>query len=77
MTSHEYERITKSLFACIVEQVEGVTPQHVQYGLRNRVKGDSGYRHQIDVSVEGTRDLLLVECKMWKDRVRVPAFLAF
>ncbi len=78
MTSQEYEAITQKLFARITEQVEGEgAAKQVKRGLRNRVKGQSGYRHQIDVSVELTHDLLLVECKMWKAQVNVPAFLAF
>jgi hypothetical protein len=77
MTSDEYERVTKELMETIVEQVEGVRADRVGHGLRNRLKGQSEYPHQIDVSVEGAHDLLLVECKMWKAPVKVPAFLAF
>lgn len=76
MTSDEYERVTKDLQQAIFAQVEGEVPL-VGYGLRNKVKGQSGYLHQIDVSVENDHDLLLVECKMWKVPVKVPAFLAF
>lgn len=77
MTSHEYERITKSLVASIVEQVEGITPRDVGYGCTNKEKGQSGYEHQIDVSVKGARDWLLVECKKWDKGVDVERFLAF
>jgi hypothetical protein len=77
MTPHEYEPVTKDLMENIFKQLEGVSLQHVGHGLRNRIKGQSGYPHQIDVSVEGAHDLLIVECKMWKVPVKVPAFLAF
>jgi hypothetical protein len=77
MTSNEYERVTKAIQQAVFEQVEGAGVKRVGHGLRNKVKGQSGYAHQIDVSVENDRDLLLIECKMWKDPVKVPAFLAF
>lgn len=77
MTSGEYEQITADIVASVFEHVEGIKAQHVQHGRRNRVQGKSGYRHQIDVSIRGAQDWLLVECKMWKDPVKVPAFLAF
>ena len=63
MTSDEYERVTKELMETIVEQVEGVRADRVGHGLRNRLKGQSGYRHQIDVSVEGAHDLLTTQPK--------------
>jgi hypothetical protein len=61
----------------LFEQVEGVKPQQVKHGRSNRWKGISGFPHQIDVSVEGEKDILLAECKCWKRKVDVPRFLTF
>jgi len=77
MLSGEYEQVTKELMETIVEQVEGVRADQVKHGFNNKWKGQSGFPHQIDVSVEGENDLLLIECKMWKAPVDVERFLTF
>jgi hypothetical protein len=48
----------------------------VGHGQTNRCLGASGYRHQIDVSVESATVLLLVECKCWNKQVDPEAILA-
>ena len=77
MTSSEYEEVVKNIVAAIVEQVEGEAAQHVGYGRSNTEEGKSGYNHQIDVSVKGSENWLLVECKCWAEEVDVERFLAF
>src|SRR3954467_15657327 len=77
MTPDEYEQIAREIARSIFEHVEGVTPDKVGCGRKNRPPGISGYRHQIDVSVRGLQDLILIECKCWKKKVSVEAVLTF
>lgn len=77
MTPDEYEQVTRSVVESIYEQVEGLRARQAKQGRTNLWRGMSGFRHQIDVSVEGNEDLLLIECKMWSDSVDVPRFLTF
>ena len=73
----EYEEITAEIEAALFEQVEGLKPEQVRHGRSNLWVGISGFPHQIDVSVEGEKDVLLVECKCWTQNVDVPRFLTF
>src|SRR5262249_200782 len=60
------------------ERTDVVLPKKaVKYGSRNKWRGESGYMHQIDVSVDGKTDVLLVECKYWARPVQVEDFLVF
>jgi len=79
MNPAEYEQIVGELYREIYEIAEGIPPDQIKagYGPRNRLQGVSGYRHQIDVSVIGPQDLILVECKCWTKKVRVEQVLAF
>jgi hypothetical protein len=76
ITSVEYERITSEIEAAVFAQVEGPKPE-LKHGRSNHWEGIAGYPHQIDVSVEGEKDILLAECKCWKKTVNVPPFLTF
>lgn len=75
--AEEYERVTSQIVQSIYERVEGIAPEQVNCGKRNRWPGVSGYKHQVDVSVRGPRDLILVECKRWKRKVTVASVLVF
>ncbi|MCB8981993.1 MAG: restriction endonuclease [Ardenticatenaceae bacterium] len=77
MTPQEYEKTTSEIAQSIFERVEGIDPKQVRYGNQNRLQGKSGYKHQIDVSVEGLNDLILIECKYWDRRVSAEAILTF
>ncbi|HEV8715425.1 MAG TPA: hypothetical protein VGX03_21670 [Candidatus Binatia bacterium] len=77
MTSTEYEEVTKNIVDSIFHQVENIPSQKVRSGLKNEWEGISQAKHQIDVSVEGYNDVLLVECKKWKEQVDFPSFLSF
>ena len=48
----------------------------VRSGSRNLIRGASGFRHQIDVSVQIPKDLVLYECKHWGANVDPEALLA-
>ncbi len=77
MTPEEHERITSEIARRVFEEVEGIPPSQVRYGRQNLWQGVSGYPHQIDVSVVGTSDLILIECKKWTAKVSVDAVLTF
>jgi hypothetical protein len=73
----EYEQVLSQLVRAIYELAEGIAPEQVRYGSTNLWKGASSYQHQIDVSVLGPGNVLLVECKCWKEKVPVEKVLAF
>ena len=77
MRTAEYERLVAKIAASIYSNVEGVVPNQVAYGLSNKWKGQSGYSHQIDVSVRGSADVILIECKQWAKKISAEAVLAF
>lgn len=77
MTPKEYEQIVSEIAKSIFERVESLNPEHVRYGKKNHWLGDSGYQHQIDVSVQGSRDIIFVECKCWSRNVPTEAVLTF
>ena len=77
MTSRKYEEITKRIVIGIFRQVEGIRREEVHCGRSNKWQGVSQAKHQIDVSVDGRNDVLLVECKKWKEKVDLRSFLSF
>ena len=77
MTPEEYEQTISEIAQSIYERVEGLTPKQVKYGKKNRWLGASGYKHQIDVSIQSRHDLILVECKYWDRNVPSEAVITF
>lgn len=77
MRPDEYERIAAAMAKEIFEKVEGTSASRHGYGKSNRLRGISGYEHQIDVSVHGDRDLLIAECKCWNRKIAVGDVLTF
>jgi hypothetical protein len=71
MDSHEYEQYVKGL----VKKLS--TKGSIASGLKNKWKGKSGFKHQIDVSVELPEIVHLIECKYWKCNISPEALLAF
>ena len=72
----DFERIVKT----IAREVKKVSPNlenaAINFGPRNKIQGASGFRHQIDVSIEipGKR-LVLIECKRYKSKVTLSDML--
>lgn len=71
LTPDEYEKTT-------AEIVDGArSPGHEFFGCRlgsgrsNKIRGASGYSHQIDVSLESATTTVLIECKHLKKRIGV------
>ena len=72
----KYEKLTKQ----IVEEVKKVTPTLqnavIGHGTKNKIEGGSGFKHQIDVSIEiPNKKLILVECKRYKSKVTLSDML--
>lgn len=77
MTPRDYEQVVVELSKELYKLAEGNASLDVAEGPDNKWKGASTYRHQIDVSIEGSKDIILIECKNWSTKVTVPAFLTF
>jgi hypothetical protein len=77
MTPKGYEQVVADLTRALYELTEGNIPLKVAEGSDNKWKGASTYCHQIDVSIEGPKDIILIEGKNWGTKVPVPAFLTF
>ncbi|OAI48297.1 hypothetical protein AYO43_03805 [Nitrospira sp. SCGC AG-212-E16] len=77
MTPEEYEQLTSQIAGSIYTAVEGITPEQVLFGRCSKWVGQSGYEHQIDVTVRGPNDAILVECKYWQDPVPPEGVLTF
>lgn len=73
----EYEKIVCEIVQSIFQIAQGNNLLDVKQGTSNLWEGDSGYRHQIDVSASNPDNLLLVECKCWNKRIPVETVLAF
>jgi len=69
----EFEDLTKK----IVDEIKRISSNYenavIKAGVRNRIEGASGFKHQIDVSIEINNDnckkLLLIECKHYAAKV--------
>jgi hypothetical protein len=71
-----FEKVAKE----IAEEVKKASPNLqkavINYGRKNRIEGASGFRHQIDVSIEIPGEkLFLVECKRYKSKVTLSHML--
>lgn len=73
----EYECLLKKLTKSIYSKVENQSQPIVNSGYSNKWPGVSGYQHQIDVSIEGPSDIVIVECKCWEKAVDLKSFLVF
>jgi hypothetical protein len=71
MSPDDYE----SLVASLVDGIRATAPEfqelHIGFGRSNRLLGASGYKHQIDVSLEGASRVFLLECKRWEYKIGV------
>src|SRR5262245_25198215 len=75
MTPNEYEFLVRTMVEQFTASAAALGSCTVKGGSQNRVDGASGFAHQIDVSVSNGTDLLLIECKYWKDPVDVEPVL--
>ncbi len=73
----KYYEITVKTIADEVKQVSpNLQNASVNVGARNKIEGASGFRHQIDVSIEIPGEkLVLIECKCYKSKVTLSDIL--
>ncbi len=78
MTHIEYEIMVSEIAELFANNPLEDKPWKFSKGRKNRIIGFSGYKHQIDVSLECDTDLVLLECKKWKKRkwqIKIMKFL--
>jgi hypothetical protein len=71
----EYEHLVADLVAALVQEVDGLAPASVASGRSNKIRGASGYQHQIDVAVGIQAEMHIIECKCWKKKITPDAVL--
>jgi len=76
MDSSEYKELISGISPQLTNDTRLKSFGHKQFGKENLWEGASGFLHQIDASLHNDRDVLLIECKYWKDKVRAIEFLA-
>ena len=74
MTPAEYEELVKQLLEELSKSFKDLNGRFT-YGAKNRLLGTSEYKHQIDVSFENDRWLILIECKRWNRLIGVEEML--
>lgn len=75
MSPQAYEELVCQIVSKIYRHVAGIESNQIHFGKTNRLSGISGYHHQIDVSIHAPGNLILIECKKWKNPVTVSTFL--
>jgi hypothetical protein len=71
-----YEKLAKEIVEAVVNASPNLKGAVTGHGPTNRIGGASGFRHQIDVSIEILNEkLLLVECKRYQSKVTVSDML--
>ena len=76
MTPEEYEGLISTVVSGMTNKYDLIKEGKTKKGRSNSWKGISGFGHQIDVSYENDKDVLLVECKRWKNSIPAATFLA-
>lgn len=76
MTDKDFEKLVLRLIDELRSTVSPLAGAEVRGGSKNRIRGASGFPHQIDVSfqVEGT--ILIIECKRWREPIDAGVVLA-
>jgi len=75
MDPTKYEELVSKVAKQMTNVPELVHLSNVKLGRDNKWQGVSGFRHQIDVSLENDKHILLVECKRWNYNVTALVFL--
>lgn len=75
MNSKEYEQLINNISQELTNDTRLRSIGRKQVGRNNLWEGASGFRHQIDVSIDSDSEALLIECKFWKSEVRAIEFL--
>lgn len=75
MKPAEYEQLVADIANGIFTTAPELQGLVLGLGRSNQLLGASGYRHQIDVSLQEEKRVFLIECKHWNDRVGVAEVL--
>jgi|WetSurMetagenome_2_1015567.scaffolds.fasta_scaffold186168_1 hypothetical protein len=76
MTSKEYEALISEVARKMTCDSQLISAGTIKFGKTNKWAGSSSFQHQIDVSLENDKTILLIECKCWnKKYVSAEAFL--
>ena len=75
MKAEEYEQLVGNISQGLTNDAGLMSMVRKQVGRNNLWEGASGFRHQIDVSIDNDTDALLIECKLWTSGVRAIEFL--
>lgn len=75
MTPKDYEQVVSDIARGIQDGAADLSNFKLGYGAKNRIRGTSGYRHQIDVSLVSPERVYLIECKLWGRKVGVAEIL--
>jgi hypothetical protein len=76
MTPAEYEKLISEISHEMTNSPELRAQAKIRFGRENKWTGASGFDHQIDVSMESSTQILLIECKHWPERnIEPEAFL--
>jgi len=67
--SAEYEHLVSEICRTMCVTSPSINDLEVAWGAKNRLLGASGYKHQIDVSLEGHGRTFVFECKHWKRKI--------
>jgi Restriction endonuclease len=65
----EYEQLVSEIAKDICQTAPELHGLVLGSGRNNRIRGASGYPHQIDVSLQETGRIFLIECKRWKKKI--------
>lgn len=71
MTPDEYENVVADIVSGICQSAPELCGLVLGVGRANRLLGASGYKHQIDVSLSGGKNIYLIECKRWEAKIGV------
>jgi hypothetical protein len=75
MSPSEYEVLISSIAQVFTNNPLEIKDWVKGFGKKNLIKGFSKYAHQIDVSLECETDIILIECKLWKNPINVSDYL--
>jgi hypothetical protein len=67
--SEKYEKLIKKIADEIRKASKNLCNAKIYQGLKNKIEGNSGYKHQIDVSITTNDKLVLIECKKREEKV--------
>lgn len=74
--SADYEYLVADIVRGLKQAAPSIRDSQIGQGATNRVPGKSGYKHQIDVSINfGDGRLHLIDCKLWQGAVGVSEVL--